>query len=317
MFSILLLYNEFMRISYSALDTFERCPLQYKFRYIDKIPTPKRPELFFGGLIHKIVQEALKKDPAMPSLEELLTMLEEKWEHEVFESDQNSQAYLTVGQNMIRNFYHDHKPGLTNIVAIEKRFQIPLSEKHTLSGAIDRIDQLPFGPFEIIDYKTNHKLPALRDLAKPMQLAIYKLATEVSWPSAKEIRVTYYFLKHNKKIPVPMEDVDSEIIKKEIIKIADKIEKTKEFKPKVSFTCDWCDYQDRCPKMAHKFRDKSPADEKIDEIVGEYLELINKEAELERTILEHMDKEKIESFHHKKGVVTRSKSGKFTVRKNS
>jgi len=306
-----------MRISYSAMDTFQRCPLQYKFRYIDKIPTPKRPELFFGGLIHKIVQEALKKDPAMPSLENLLAMLEENWEEEVFESVQNSRAYLTVGQNMIRNFYHDHKPGLTNIVAIEKRFQIPLSDKHTLSGAIDRIDQLPFGPFEIIDYKTNRKLPTSNELAKPLQLAIYKFAAEESWPDAKEIRLTFYFLKHNKKIPVPIKDIDSKSVKDEVIKAADKIESTKEFKPKASFVFDLCDYQERCPKMSHNFKEKIPTDEKIDEIVGEYLKLKNKQAELERTILEHMDKEKIEAFHHKKGVISRSKGGKFTVRKNS
>src|SRR3990167_4902669 len=174
-----------MRTSYSALDTFNRCPLQYKFRYVDKISVPKRPELFFGGLIHKIVQEALKKDPAMPSLDSLLTMLEENWEEEVFDSVQNSQAYLTVGQNMIRNFYHDHKPGLTNIVAIEKRFLIPLSEKHSLSGAIDRVDQLPFGPFEIIDYKTNHDLPTADRLSKPLQLSIYNFATRQCWPDAK------------------------------------------------------------------------------------------------------------------------------------
>lgn len=304
-----------MRISYSALDTFQRCPLQYKFRYIDKIPTPKRPELFFGGLIHKIVQEALKKDPALPSLEELLAMLKENWDEEVFASAQNSRAYFTVGENMIRNFYHDHKPGLTNIVAIEKRFLIPLSEKHSLSGAIDRVDQLPFGPFEIIDYKTNHDLPTADRLSKPLQLSIYTFAARKCWPDAKEIKLTYYFLKHNKKIPVPMDNIDPGKVKAEIIKIADRIEKTKDFKPKVSFACDWCDFQERCPKMIHKFKEKTPSDEKIDEVVGEYLELKKRESGLERTILEHMEKEKIEAFHHKKGVISRSKSGKFTIRK--
>lgn len=304
-----------MKISYSLIDTFERCPLQYKFRYIDKLPTPDRPELFFGGLIHKIVQTALKKDPAMPSLEALLAMLEENWKEEVFDSVQNSRAYKSVGQNMIRNFYHDHKPGLTNIVAIEKRFLIPLSEKHVLSGAIDRVDQLPFGPFEIIDYKTNHDLPTADRLAKPLQLSIYDFAARECWPDAKDIKLTYYFLKHNKKIPVPFENLNSEDTKNELIKIADKIEETQEFKPKTG-RCDWCDYQERCPKMSHKFKEKSSKDVEIDKIVGEYLELKNKEIELERTIFDYMDKEKIEAVHHQKGVVSRSKTGKFTIRKN-
>lgn len=306
-----------MRISYSAMDTFKRCPLQYKFRYIDKIPTPKRPELFFGGLIHKIVQEALKKDPAMPSLENLLAMLKENWEEEVFESVQNSRAYLTVGQNMIRNFYHDHKPGLTNIVAIEKRFRIPISPKHTLSGTIDRIDQLPFGPFEIIDYKTNHKLPAVSELAKPMQLAIYEFATRQCWPDAKEVKLTFYFLKHNKKIPVAMDGVDHEKTKEEIIKIADEIEGTEEFRPKASSYCNWCDYQDRCPLMKHKVAPKPAKPQEIDNIVCDYLEVCAKIKDLEPKIHSHFDKEKIEAFHHKKGIVSRSKKGKFTIRKIS
>lgn len=305
-----------MRISYSAMDTFERCPLQYKFRYIDRIPTPKRPELFFGGLIHKIVQEALKKDPAMPALEKLLERLHESWDEEVFDSPQNSRAYKTVGENMIRNFYADHKPGLTNIVAIEKRFCLPLNEKHSLSGAIDRVDQLPFGPFEIIDYKTNHDLPTAEYLAKPLQLAIYNFAARECWPDAKEIKLTYYFLKHNKKIPVPMDGIDQNV-KEEVIKLADKIESTDDFKPKAGSNCSWCDFQERCPKMSHKFKEKNAQDLEIDEVVGEYLALKTKEDELERKILEHMEKEKIEAFHHKKGVLSRSKNGKFTIRRNS
>lgn len=305
-----------MRISYSALDTFERCPLQYKFKYLDKLSTPKRPELFFGGLIHKIVQEALKKDPAMPELEELLQSLEEGWDDEVFRSPQNSRAYKMVGENMIKNFYADHKPGFTNIVAIEKRFCLPLNEKHSLSGAIDRVDQLPYGPFEIIDYKTNHDLPTTEYLAKPMQLAIYNYAAKVCWPQAKEVKLTYYFLKHNKKIPVPFTEVEPEKFKQDIIAIAEKIENTKEFLPKAASTCSWCDFQERCPKMAHKLKEKNSDDFEMEKVVAEYLKLKNKEKDLEQKIQEHMEKEKIEAFHHKKGVISRSKTGKFTIRKN-
>ena len=48
-----------MRISYSLFDTYTRCPLKYKFNYIDHIKVPQKPEFFFGSLIHEVVQMAL------------------------------------------------------------------------------------------------------------------------------------------------------------------------------------------------------------------------------------------------------------------
>jgi len=306
-----------MRISYSAFDTYNRCPAKYKFQYIDRVSVPKKAELSFGSLIHEIVQLALKKDPIIPSIDELIVYLKDHWDDSVFSSSQEAKQYFDMGQNMIRNFHASLKPGFRNIVATEKRFYIPLNEKHTLSGAIDRIDKLPFGAFEVIDYKTSKTMPDQNQVNVDKQLGIYRFAVGNLWPEAKDVRLTLYYLKHDQQITTDRTEEDAEIIKKEFIETAEKIEKETNWQPKRNSFCDWCDFQDRCPKMSHKFKDKSPADQKIDEIVGEYLELKNKQAELERTILEHMDKEKIEAFHHKKGIVSCTKGGKFTIRKNS
>jgi len=304
-----------MRISFSAFDCFNRCPAKYQFQYINKIPIPKKAELFFGSLIHEIVQIALKKDPIIPSVDELIAYLKENWDANAFSSAQEAKQYFDMGQNMIRNFHASLKPGFRNIVATEKRFYIPLNEKHTLSGAIDRIDKLPFGAFEVIDYKTSKTMPDQGHVDSDKQLGIYRFAIMNLWPEAKDVRLTLYYLKHDQQITTTRTDEDAETLKNEFIEVAEKIEQEKEWRPKRNSFCDWCDFQHLCPLQKQKVAPKTEGPQEIDNIVEQYLEANKIIQELEPQIHTHFDTEKIEAFHHKKGVVSRSQTGKFTIRK--
>lgn len=306
-----------MKISYSAFDTFNRCPLQYKFSYIDRVKVPQKPEFFFGGLIHEIVQYALTKDPIVPPLDELLDILKEKWQEDIFLSKQESDQYFGFGKDMLKKFHAGFKPGLRNIIATEKRFQIPLNEKHTLSGIIDRIDKLPYGGYELIDYKTSKKLPTQIDVDNDKQLCIYNLAINNLWPDIKDIRLTLYFLKFDTKLSTKRRADEVEEIKEEILKTAENIEKETEFLPKDNPLCDWCDYQKMCPLKKHKFTPDVKLEENtIDDIVTDFIAAHQKISELEPKIHQHFDTQKIERYFHKKGTVTRGKTKKLTIKKD-
>jgi putative RecB family exonuclease len=305
-----------MKISYSAFDTFNRCPLQYKFSYIDRVKVPQKPEFFFGGLIHEIVQYALTKDPIIPPVEELLKILKEKWQTDIFPSKQESDQYFDFGVDMIKKFHAGFKPGLRNIVATEKRFQIPLNEKHVLSGIIDRVDKLPIGSFEVIDYKTSKKLPSQIDVDKDKQLCIYNLAINSLWPDAKDIRLTLYFLKHDTQITTKRRPDEVESIKEEIIDTAERIEKETDFLPRDNALCDWCDYQKMCPLKKHKFAPDIKLEENtIDDIISDYLSAHDTIQKLEPKIQKHFDSQKIERFFHKNGTLTRGKTKNLSIRK--
>src|SRR6266542_6621774 len=45
-----------IRLSYSSISTYELCPLQYKFRYIDKRPERRTPALGFGESLHEALR---------------------------------------------------------------------------------------------------------------------------------------------------------------------------------------------------------------------------------------------------------------------
>lgn len=308
-----------MKISYSSFETFNRCPLQYKYSYIERIKTPDKPELYFGSLIHEIVQYALKKDPIIPQEEELILMLKKGWKKEIFASDKESEQYFAFGIEMLKKFYNDWKPGFRNIVATEKRFFIPLNDKHSLTGIIDRIDKLPFGAFEIIDYKTSKALPSQIDVDKDNQLTIYRLAMESLWPDVQDVRLTLYFLKHDKKLTTLRRPDEVEEIKNQVIKTADNIEKEQQFIPKLNSLCGWCGYQNICPlwfakgKSAASEKDKSDTD--IDLVIEEYFDAQQKMLELQIKIHSHFDTQKIDRYFHKKGILTRHKNKNFSWRK--
>ncbi|MEK7142666.1 MAG: PD-(D/E)XK nuclease family protein [Patescibacteria group bacterium] len=308
-----------MRISYSALDTFNRCPKKYQFQYLERVRVPEKPELFFGSLIHEVVQLALKKDPILPPIEELLAFYKSKWQEEIFSSAAEAKQYFAWGENMIRHFHSSHKPGLRNIVAVEKRFLIPLGD-HQLSGMIDRVDKLPFGAFEVIDYKTSKQLPSKENIDQDKQLCMYHLAVEYLWPEAKDIRLTLYFLKHNSQMTTKRRPDEIEEIKEHIIKTAAKIEKETDFFPKANPLCDWCEYGHLCPLQKDKYKDNKNKNKEInkdmDQVVEEYLLAQQKIRDLEPKIHQHFDEEKIERFFGKKGIITRGQNKKLTVRKN-
>lgn len=147
-----------MRISYSALSTYQTCPLKYKFQYVDKIKTPKSKEAVFGTLIHSTLNFVHTPGILSPALEQALDHFSKNWNSDVFESEQEERAAFSQGVEIIKRYYKDNDIAKVNIVALESPFQIKLGE-HIVSGIIDRVDRTEDG-YEIIDYKTAKKMPS-------------------------------------------------------------------------------------------------------------------------------------------------------------
>ena len=61
-----------MRTSYSALNTYKNCPLQYKFQNIDKISSPKGIEAVFGSTIHAALNYMFERTPLYPTVDEVV-----------------------------------------------------------------------------------------------------------------------------------------------------------------------------------------------------------------------------------------------------
>ncbi len=297
-----------MKTSYSALNSFQTCPLRYKFSAIDKIRTGKKSaEAVFGSMIHSTMQFIHTGSFILPTQKEALNHFSQKWNSDVFDNEFRERAAFAQGIKIIQNYYKNNNPSDFQIVDIESRFSVDLkhnNEIHLISGIIDRIDKTDDG-YEIIDYKTANKLPSQAHVEDNLQLLIYLLAFLKRYPqlakTPEKIKLSLYFLKHDTKLST-VKNLDQLTQEKEkIFDLFDAI-KNSDFEPQTSPLCDWCDFQEICPMWKHKFKKELTAtDEEKNSIIRQYLELqteaknIRKEiSALQKNLLEIMEGEKVD-----------------------
>jgi len=245
--------------SYSRLETFEKCKLKFKYKYIDEIipEIPKSIEAHLGTIIHETLEWFYKKimEKTIPSLDEVIVHYSEKWAEESSEEKlivnkfMKEKDYFDKGVRFLLDYYFKHQPFKDNTIATEKQVQINLDEtgEKKLVGFIDRlVHNLENNEIEIHDYKTASFLPTKEDLQRNRQLALYSIGIKEEFGKDKDIKLIWHFLAHNEKISIKKTDKDIENLKKEVIELINKIEATTNFLPTKSRLCDWCEYKNMC-----------------------------------------------------------------------
>jgi hypothetical protein len=152
-----------------------------------------------------------------------------------------------------------------------------------VNGMIDRMDRLPGGGYEIIDYKTNRRLPPLSRVERDLQLSIYHLAAREVWGIDPE-RLTLYYLLPGQRMTTSRTPEDVEELRARIATVAERIGAEK-FEPRENPLCDWCDYQAMCPIFRHRFeRQDGDPTPRMTELVDEWIGLKRQGREVYRRI---------------------------------
>ena len=125
-------------------------------------------------------------------MDELHEMLEACWVSDGFGTESEEQMYRDHGRQVLAQYHRENADAYRIPAALEFRFQIEL-DGIALSGVIDRLDRIPGGGYEIIDYKTNRRLPPQSRIDQDLQLSIYHLAAKEIWGIEPE-RLTLYYL---------------------------------------------------------------------------------------------------------------------------
>ena len=114
-----------------------------------------------------------------------------------------------------------------------------------LRGRVDRVDRLPEGGWELIDYKTGRAEDARRSCEQDVQLSLYAVAAREAWQLG-EARGAYYYVLDDAKVPVPAA-AGRDWIEEVATEVADGI-LSQGFEPTPSYAaCAICDYRLVCP----------------------------------------------------------------------
>jgi putative RecB family exonuclease len=308
-----------MRISYSAYDTYQNCPLKYKYQEIDRIKVPKSKEAVFGSTLHEVMKFIHTPGILSPTLDQAMEHFGNSWNPAVFDNPDEERAAFSQGVKIILDYFQRNNPADFNVVNLESRFQIEIGKKenkHIISGIIDRIDRTLDG-FEIIDYKTTKRMPDQEKVDNDIQLSVYLQAFLSRYPkeidNLDKIKVSLYYLKHGVKLSAKRtaeQLKQSEQLFLDTIRIIE----TGAFEPIVSPLCDWCGYQKICPMWKHKFKELRRIDtEEINQTIGEYIDLksaitVTKDrlAKLQEDIMIYMQQEGVERVFGPGGIIANS-----------
>jgi len=258
--------------SFSQLAAFEKCPLQYKFSFILKIPIKGKAVFSFGKTMHATFYNFLKNVNALRRAQGkqknlfgiaerpvdkkkdkddnfgMLTELYEKnWLGEWYENKKQKEDYYKLGKKIIKDFYGEFEKNPPNILKINNdlALELPFNLKiggYNLYGVIDRIDDLGDG-VKIVDYKTGKPKKKLEADDKS-QLLIYQIAAEeVLGIKPKEL--AYYYLGDGSQASFLGSEKDKQDRKEKIIQEIEEI-KNSNFEPTPGWQCEFCDFKSIC-----------------------------------------------------------------------
>jgi putative RecB family exonuclease len=272
-----------MKLSYSSINTYETCPAKYRYQYQDRVPGHASPALSFGDSLHRALYLFHDRPvPVAPSLGELWSSLDDVWVSEGFLDEAEERLYRDHAREVLAQYHRDNADQYRIPAALEFRFKVEV-EGVTVSGVIDRMDRLPGGGYEIVDYKTNRRLPPRARVQRDLQLSIYQLAAREIWGIEPE-RLTLYFLLPGQRMTTTRTAADVDELRRRVATVAQRIEAGR-FEPRENPLCDWCDYQRLCPLYRHRFeRDADPP--KITEVVDEWIRLKREDRERWRRLEE-------------------------------
>ena len=234
-------------LSYSQIETFDNCPLQYCYRYVKKIPSVKTASLAFGDCMHKTLRDFFTevKGGSVPSWSHLDTIFKNNWQSTGYLSKSEEEKAKKAGERMLKQFYEASKP-IRPASALEQPFMIKINENLKLRGKIDRVCKAG-GRLEIIDYKTGKEMEQ-KEVDKSLQMTIYALAAidkGLYGQKAENITLTFYFLDSGKTKSTTRSSIQLEKAKKEIELKAQQIS-TGKFPPRPGLLCKFCPYKMIC-----------------------------------------------------------------------
>lgn len=245
------------RMSFSQFEAFERCPLQYKFEHVYRIPKVGNANKSFGQSVHNSLQEIYKRYSerkfsldasvsqsektlgALVAADEVLEIYQEKWIDEWYETKKDKAVRYEKGKEALLLYHVTHKDESPDVYGLEVGFTLKFNHV-AVRGRIDRIDRLADGTVHIIDYKTGKT----KEKPDKDQLFIYQLAALRS-VGVKPSKLSFVYLESGSEVSFIGTDDELVALEEQVNRVADAI-RASNFSPTPGDACRFCDFKNMC-----------------------------------------------------------------------
>jgi RecB family exonuclease len=248
--------------SHSRLRSFETCPKQFHYRYVvRRVVETEGIEAFVGKRVHEVLERLHQfvERGQVPSLARVLARFRAEWERHfdprrvrIVRAENPPEAYREDGERCLANHYRRHYPfDRDETLGIEAHVAFPLDEagRYRMQGFVDRIARAPDGALEIHDYKTGRWVPTQESLDADRQLALYQIGVQAQHGGQAPVRLVWHYLLRDQVRVSTRTPEQLDALRGRTIELIERIEAEREFAPRPSSLCTWCEHNDVCPAM--------------------------------------------------------------------
>lgn len=199
--------------SYSRLSLFEKCPLQFRFRYIDRLPTAKAPQAERGTKIHASIEGLLRgeKSTIHRAAKKLVPLV-----LEVRQYSPRIEYKLSFSRGFEKRLKHD-SPGVWFTMVLDCAY---------MQGDTAYVQEWKSG--KIYDEHED-------------QRKVYALGAIKLWNTAYAEATTYYLDKGARHL-LHVDRPAATLIQQQLTERVGRMETQKLFSPRPGYYCSWCSY---------------------------------------------------------------------------
>jgi len=246
-------------LSPSRAADFMQCPLLYRFRVIDKLPSPPSAAAARGTLVHSVLERLFDLSASARTIEAAAAMVEPQWrvllegEPELADLvDQSDPAavasWFGEAVSLIERWFTLEDP--TRLEPAERELFVEADlDGLTLRGYVDRLDVAPSGEIRVVDYKTGRSPSELFEGKALFQMKFYAL---VLWRMHGKVprMLQLVYLANSEIVRYSPDEADLLAVERKLRALWKAIEtaaQTGDWRPHKSRLCDWCDHRGLCP----------------------------------------------------------------------
>ena len=254
-------------LSPSRASDFKTCPQLFKFRHIDKIPSPPTAAQTRGLAIHSALEDLFDLEAPQRGKEQLLRLVVEACEKtlaedsfaDLFADDtEGRDKFMAEALETANRYFQLEDPRFIEPLDRERWVKLAITDASRpeypieVRGVVDRLDLRGDGTARIVDYKTGNAPPVQYADSAFFALKIYALIVSESteW-TPSQIRLLYLGNAVSHTLPVSAGQLRA--IRRQMLALRVAIERGIAgdiFPTRVSRLCDWCYYQPICPAFS-------------------------------------------------------------------
>ena len=267
----------------TALNNYLKCPLQFYFQNLVRVPSGKSEATEFGSAVHYALQrlfEKMQQTEKFPGKPEFVNDFE--WymsrHRESFTKEQFARR-IEYGQEVLSNYYDQYIHSWNTIVAVERNIRNVVVQGVPLKGKLDKLE-FDGKSVNVVDYKTGNIDNAKDKLVPPgekspeggdywRQAVFYKILIDnYEQKNWQVISTEFDFIEPDKKKVYRKEKIvitpaDTTTVTQQIKTVWQKIQKRDFYTGCGKPDCHWCNFV-KTNNMAIALHDLSENEEEVD-----------------------------------------------------